>query len=169
MNYCHSCTGVRRKGRSKIMRLIKCKKCGATIMTNETLLSDMQQEYNELIKKSKRVRGADKQIVAQQLKHINKIMVAVCQCTTEAEIRKNDAYNELILLKKYIKNNDLIGYETLDKIRDEAKKITSKKIREDEKYIENLYGDFENVFCNRTKKDLTAEKALRECENNGNL
>lgn len=143
------------------MNLVKCKKCGATIMTSETLLSGLQEEYNELVKKSQRAKGSNKQIIAQQLKHITKTMTAICHSTTESEIRKNNAYNELNMLKKYIIDKHILSQDILDEIQSEARELTKKKRAEDEKKIDEIYGDFENHFCNRTKQDTTYDKALK--------
>lgn len=143
------------------MKLIKCKKCGATVMTSDTILTAMQDEYNELVKRSHRASGADKNLIAQQLKHLNKMMTAVCHSSTEADIRKDEAYNELRALKKHIVANKLIDFETLDRIQDEARALTKKKIAEDEKKISEQYGDFVNTFCNRTKADPTATEAMK--------
>lgn len=143
------------------MKLIKCKKCGATVMTSDTLLTAMQDEYNSLVKRSHHAKGADKNLIVQQLKHLNKMMTAVCHSSTGAEIRKDTAYNELCLLKKYIIANNLIGFETLDRFRDEARQLTKKKMAEDEKKIAEQYGDFVNSFCNRTKADPTASEAMK--------
>ena len=86
------------------MKLVKCKKCGATIMTADTMLANMQEEYEALAKKaqSKKIKGADKVVIAQQMSQLKKMMIAVVHNTSEAEIRKSEAYNELHLLKKYI-------------------------------------------------------------------
>lgn len=149
------------------MKLIKCKKCGATIMTDDTLLAAMQEEYNALVKRSHRAKGVDKNLIAQQLKHLHKMMVAVCHNSTEAERRKDDTYNELCLLKKYIKANRLIDFETLDRFRDEAREMTKMKIAEDEKKIAEQYGEFVNTFCNRTKSDPTAAEAMKGAKKNG--
>ena len=143
------------------MKLIRCKKCGATIMTVETLLAAMQEEYNALVKKSHRAKGADKQLIAQQLKHLHKMMVAVCHNSSEVEIRKMNAYNEIIILKKYILENKIIDQNKLDRIQTEARALTQKKTSESEKKISEAYGEFVNSFCNRTKSDPTAEKALK--------
>ena len=143
------------------MKLVKCKKCGATVMTDETLLSGLQEEYNELVKKSQRAKGASKQIIAQQLKHLTKTMTAICHSTSESEIRKLNAYNELNLLKKYIVEHQIISQEILDEIRSSARKLTKRKSAEDEKKIAELYSDFENHFCNKTKRDATYDEALK--------
>lgn len=143
------------------MKLIKCKKCGSTIMTDETLLAAMQEEYNSLVKKSHRAKGADKNLITQQLKHLHKMMVAVCHSSTEAERRKDATHNELCLLKKYIIANNLIDFETLDRFGDEARELARKKATEDEKKIAEVYSEFENTFCNRTKADPTAKEAIK--------
>lgn len=143
------------------MKLIKCKKCGATIMTSDTLLTAMQEEYNALVKRSHRASGADKNLIGQQLKHLNKMMVQVCHGSTEADIRKDEAYNELRALKKHIVANKLIDFETLDRIQSEARELTKKKMAEDEKKTAEQYGDFVNTFCNRTKADPTATEAMK--------
>lgn len=142
------------------MKLIKCKKCGASIMTSETLLSDMQAEFDELVKKAHRAKGAKIDIIKQQMKHLNKMMVQICHSSTEAEIRKSNAYNELSALKKYLIHNQLISYEVLEKIQNDAREMTKQKIAEDEKHIANIYGDFISELANRTKSDPTSKKAI---------
>ncbi len=142
------------------MKLIKCKKCGATIMTDNTLLAAMQEEYNALVKRSHRVNGQTRPLILQQMKHLHKMMVQICHSSTEAERRKDDTYNELCLLKKHIIANNLIDFETLDRFRDEARVLAKKKMAEDEKKIAEQYGEFVNTFYNRTKADPTAKKAI---------
>lgn len=143
------------------MKLIKCKKCGATVMTSDTLLTAMQDEYNELVKRSHRANGQTRQLILQQMKHLNKMMTAVCHSSTEADIRKDEAYNELRALKKYIIATKVIDFGTLDRIQTEARELTKKKMAEDEKKIAEQYGDFVNTFCNRTKADPTATEAMK--------
>lgn len=142
------------------MKLVKCRKCGATVMTTDTLLSEMQAEFNSLSNKAKRAKGGDKQIIVQQLSQLKKIMTQVCHSSTEAEIRKNNAYNELILLKKYLIDNNILSYEILDKIQKEAREQTKIKVEQDDKRISDIYGDFRNMFYNDTKRDPTADTAL---------
>lgn len=142
------------------MKLVKCKKCGATVMTAETLLSSMQEEYNELVSKSRRAKGADKNIINQQMAHINKMMVAVCHSTSEAEQRKTVANNYLRRLKTHVLENGLVSPELLDDIENEAREEAKRKAAEDEKRLAEIYGDFNSVLTNRTKSDPTAVKAI---------
>ena len=143
------------------MKLIKCRKCGATVMTADTLLATMQDEYNELVRKSKHIKGPSKNIILQQMSHLTKMMTAVCHNSSSIELQKLDTYNELVLLKKYIRTNGLLDYEMLNKIRDEARELTRKKSAEGEKQIAELYGSFENHFYNRANSDPTASAAIK--------
>lgn len=142
------------------MKLIKCRKCGATVMTAETMLSTMQDEYNDIVKKSRYAKGADKNICAQQLSHLSRIMAAVAHSSNYTEVRKQDIYNEFLVLRKYVTEHNLIDPQTLRNMRDEARELTKKKAAEDEKALERIYGDYENYFCNRTKADPTAKAAI---------
>lgn len=143
------------------MKLIKCKKCGATVMTSDTLLTAMQDEYNALVKRAKHAKGADKNLIRQQMSHLSKMMVQVCHSSAETVNRKDEIYNQFYILKRYIIENRLIDFETLTRIQKEAREQTKKKIAEDEKKIAEQYGDFVNTFCNRSKADPTATEAMK--------
>jgi coenzyme F420-reducing hydrogenase beta subunit len=143
------------------MKLIKCNKCGATIMTDDTLLTAMQDEYNELVKRSHRAKGADKNLIGQQLKHLHKMMVQVCHRSSAIELRKISAHSELAALKKYIITHQIIDKQTLDKIQAEAMAHVKEQTAKDEKKIAEQYDDFVNSFCNRTKADPTATEAMK--------
>ena len=144
------------------MKLIKCKKCGAVVMTAETLLASMQDEYDELVRKSRKAKGGDKHIIAQQLKHIHKMMVAVCHTSSDMALRKDAIYNEYNVLRKYIVDNKLIPFDELDKIRDKARADARQKAEDDAKKLDTIYGDYESMLTNRTKADPTAQQALRK-------
>ena len=143
------------------MRLVKCKKCGATVMTGDTLLSNMQDEYNELIKKSHRAKGAEKQIISVQLSHLSKMMRAVIHTSTEVEVKKLSAYSELGLLKSYIRACSLMTDKELDDIQSRARAMSREKIAQDEKELNRIYGEFRNICNNNTKRDPTADEAVR--------
>lgn len=133
-------------------------------MTGDTLLSSMQEEYNELIKKAQKASGADKQLINQQLSHISKMMTQVCHSSTQSEIQRDTAYIELRLLKHYLIDNGILDYDVLNPIQAEACELSKKKAEESEKVIQSIYGDFENLFYNRTKADPTAKKAIKNVD-----
>lgn len=147
------------------MKLIKCKKCGATVMTAETLLSAMQDEYNELVAEAKRAKPANKNIYLQQMSHLTKMMTAVCHNSSEAEIRKSGIGNFARLLKSYVFENGLVSQELIDEMHVRANAEAKRKAEEDEKKLAALYGDFDSMLVNRTKRDNTARTAIRNINN----
>lgn len=144
------------------MKLIKCRKCGATVMTADTLLSTMQEEYGLLATKYEKANNSARLLILQRMSQLKKLMTAVCHSSTEAEIKTKKAYNELRVLKRYVIDHGIMNYEQYEsEIEAVAKEITLQKEIEAEKEIERLYGEFENKFCNKTKKDPTVKEALK--------
>lgn len=143
------------------MNIVKCRKCGATVMSSDTLLSNMQEEYNQLSKRQQKAKGAEKMSLVQQMSHITKIMTQTLHNIAEVEIRKYEAYYELYLLRHYLVDNHLIGYDVLDKIQDEARAKAKEKVAESEKTLDKLYGEFKNICSNNTKSDPTAREAIK--------
>lgn len=143
------------------MQLVKCRKCGATIMSSDTLLSNMQEEYNELKKRLNKAKGIDKNNIIQQMAHISKLMRQALHNISELEIRKQEAYYELVALKTYLSHNNILGYDVLDAIRDDARVKAKEKVAEAEKAIDMLYGEFKNICSNNTKSDPTARDAIK--------
>ena len=142
------------------MKLIKCKKCGSTIMTDDTLLTNIHEEYTELSRTFKRAKGADKNLILQQMSFLKKMMTSIIHAYSQMEERKQVEYNELYLLKKHLVKNNIMSQSDLDKLQEEARKITKQKIAETEKKLNDLYGELENYFANRTKSDPTAWEAI---------
>ena len=143
------------------MQLVKCRKCGATVMSNDTLLSNMQEEYNELNKKSQKTKGADKQLLVQQMAHITKLMRQALHNNSELELRKYEAYYELRELRLYLVNNNILNYDILDELRTKARATAKEKVAESERALNNLYGEFMNICNNNTKSDPTAREAIK--------
>jgi hypothetical protein len=143
------------------MNIVKCRKCGATVMSSDTLLSNMQEEYNQLSKRQQKAKGAEKMSLVQQMSHISKIMRQVLHNTSELELRKAEAYCELAELRKYLIENSIVSYDILDKIQDNARAKAKDKVAETEKALDNLYGEFKNICSNNTKSDPTAREAIK--------
>jgi hypothetical protein len=143
------------------VQLVKCRKCGATIMSTDTLLSNMQDEYNELNKRCQKAKPVEKQILIQQMAHINRLMRQALHNSSELELRKSEAYYELKTLREYLINNNIVDYELLDKIRDKARVTAKEKVAESQIAINKLYGEFRNICSNNTKSDPTAREAIK--------
>ena len=143
------------------MKLVKCRKCGTAVMTDDTLLESMigtMNELNKLAIKDKSNRPAYQQQVKQLTKMINQVM----HRTSAIEMRKCLQSEKLSVLIHYLFENNLITMEKLDEIEIIAKERVKKKNAEDEAAIEALYGAYKSDFTfNKTKSDPTANRAIR--------
>ena len=144
------------------MRLVKCRKCGATVITDSTLLESMIDAMNDLNEKALRAkRGADKQAYIQQVSQLKKMIAQVQHRTAQLEVRRTTVMAELAELVHYVMSKGLLTYEELDEIRAVGRKKAEQKNKEDERVINEVYGEFKsNTTFNRSKADPTATNGI---------
>lgn len=146
------------------MKLIHCRKCGASIVTDEGLIermSDAIHELNEKARNEKNPRISHSYIC--EAASVTKMMKGIIHNTTQMEDRKITCSAEMGELVHYLLENDLITTEKLDEIRKEARRKANIKNKENQKEIERIYGKFESLYVpsNKTKPDPTANKAIK--------
>lgn len=142
------------------MKLIKCRKCGATIATDETFVQRMMDDINALSEKARKDRK-NQASYTQQAAAIRKIMQQYLHVTANMDSYKRRLTNELSVLINYIRENKLISDEKLAELTNEARKRAAEKERAEEEKVRELYGGFENISINRTKRDPTEKQATR--------
>ena len=142
------------------MRLIKCRKCGATISTDETFIQRMLDDINILTAKARK----DKKNAAsylQQAAAIRKIMQQYLHTTANMDERRRKLQCKLSILWNYVHDNNLIEEAKLSELMENAEDIARKRIKQAEERVNELYRSFENVSINRTKADPTERKGMR--------
>lgn len=137
------------------MRLIKCRKCGATIATDETFIQRMLDDINILSEKAiKDKRNANSYL--QQASAIRKIMQQYLHTTANMDEQKRELRCKLSILWNYVHDNNLIEEEKLFELMNTAEAIAEQRIKQEEERVNELYRGFENITINRTKVDPTA-------------
>lgn len=142
------------------MRLIKCRKCGATIATDETFIQRMLDDINILSEKARKDKRNCNSYL-QQAAAIRKIMQQYLHRTAQIDEESRRLRLELKTLVHYVLDNGLVSQDKLQELNDIARKSFEEKQREDQEVIDRLYGDFENISINRTKADPTERKVMR--------
>lgn len=142
------------------MRLIKCRKCGATIATDETFIQRMLDDINVLSEKARRDKRNSSSYL-QQASAIKKIMQQYLHRTANMDEMRRELQCKLSVLHDYINDNNLIKEEKLYELMDEAEEIAKQRIKEEEAIVNELYRGFENISINRTKADPTAKQGER--------
>ena len=143
------------------MRLIKCRRCGATIATDETFIQRMLDDINILNAKARKDRKNSNSYL-QQASAIRKIMQQYLHMTAQKDEESRRLRLEHKALVHYVLNNGLISQDKLQELNDVARKEFAEKQQSDQEIIQRLYGDFENISINRTKADPTERKATRK-------
>lgn len=142
------------------MKLLRCRKCGATITTNDEVMRNYMEEIDRLTKLAikDRKNGPSYQMQAASLK---KIVTQIMHLTAQNDEALRIKSNEIAMLNDYIREHHLIPDEKLWELRDAARERAYKRIAEDEKKIEELYGNFNSILGNRSRRDPTEKKALK--------
>ena len=145
------------------MRLIRCRKCGAAITTEDGLIERMNDTIHELNEKARRSKhgGIAKSYLAEAAS-VTKMMKGIIHSTAQIEERKNTLLCEHSELVHYVLANNLITHEKMDELRVIARKKAEIRNAEDQANIDRIYGAYKSLYtpANNTKADPTANKAI---------
>lgn len=142
------------------MRLIKCRKCGATIATDETFIQRMMDDINALSEKARKDRKNSASYL-QQAAAIKKIMQQYLHTTANMDERRRELQCKLSILWNYVHDNNLIEDEKLNELMDKGEEIARERIKQEEERVNELYRGFENISINRTKRDPTEKQGTK--------
>lgn len=142
------------------MRLIKCRKCGATIATDETFIQRMLDDINILSEKARKDKRNCNSYI-QQAAAIRKIMQQYLHTTANMDERRRELQCKLSILWNYVHDNNLIEEGKLIELMNKGEEIAQQRIKAEEERVNELYRGFENISINRTKADPTAKQGER--------
>ena len=143
------------------MKILRCRKCGTMITTQDNLMQNYMEEIkrlNSLALKDKRNRT----VYEQQASQLTKVVKQILHATTQMEEQRRKLQNELSVLTTYIRENGLIADEKLWELRDKGRELAKKKSEEEEKLVEQLYGNFNSILGNSSRRDPVEKTVLRK-------
>lgn len=147
------------------MRLIRCRKCGAMITTEETMVECMMEEVERLNrlaeKDAKYNKGKLKMLYTQQSAQVYKMMKQIIHLTSQMDEHNRQLNQEKGVLVHYLLQNNLITLEKLHELEAYARERAALADAQDQKKIAEIYGVFQSDTVNRTKADPTAWKAIK--------
>jgi hypothetical protein len=150
-----------------LLRLVKCKKCGAVVMSTDTLIQSMMDTIHELNEKARKAtKYTDKQSFLGEASSVTALMKQVLHHTYGLEERKNNLKQEKSVLVNYLLENELITKEKLNELDIIARERARILNIEEEKQINVLYGSYHNFMANMTKRDDTASQAINRLSKN---
>lgn len=157
------------------MRMIRCKKCGTMIASEDTILERIMDEAreersisenelrkaNELIEKGNKIL-ASSNTHKNNAKQLDKLATQIMHMTTQLEVRKGEKEKEKSILVQYLLENNLITKEKLNELDAIAKEQNRIAIERDQRELDLLYKSYSDYTGNRTKSDPTYKKANKK-------
>ena len=143
------------------MKLIKCKKCGTPIATDKMILQRLLDGMEDANTKARKAKSyGEKCQYIQEASQYKQIIKSITHATTQLEQRKLYIEAELKALIRFLVDNNLLTYEKIGEIQEEARKKIDEKIKEEQKQLNKLYKDGYNQLSNNSKKDPTSNKVI---------
>lgn len=145
------------------MRLIRCRKCGSAITTEDGLIERMNDTIHELNEKARRSKdGRVANSYLAEAASVTKMMKGIIHSTAQIEARKRTMECEKAEIVHYLLANNLITQEKLDELDAIARKKAEIKNAEEQANIDRIYGTYKSLYTpsNNTKSDPTANKAI---------
>ena len=137
------------------MKLIKCKKCGTPVASNDLMIQrllDGMEEANKNAIKSK--NHSQRTAYIQQASQYKQLIKSITHTTTQHDERHRYLNAELKELVRYLAENEIMTYDEIGLIQDKAREKAKKGMEEDKKRLNKLYQDGYNELFNKTKKSL---------------
>lgn len=129
------------------MKLIRCRKCGAALVTEDALIERMNDTIHELNEKARHSKnGKIAKSYLAEAASVTKMMKGILHNTAQMEARKSGSSYELSEIVHYIRENDLISDEKLDELRKTARERAKIRNEENQKEIDRIYGKY-RVTC----------------------
>lgn len=144
------------------MKLIKCKKCGTPIASNDLMLQrllDGMEEANKNAMKSR--NNSQRNVYIQQASQYKQLIKSIIHTTTQLEERHRYLNAELKELVRYLADNEIMTYDEIGLIQNKAREKAQKGMDEDRKRLNKLYQDAYNELSNNSKVDATYKQAIK--------
>lgn len=162
------------------MRMIRCKKCGTMVASEDGLLERIMDEAREERRLAEEEdskandftsKANNLLIIAKKLnmsaknrrdnaKQLDKFANQIQHQTTQLESRKILKEKQMGVLAKYLLDNNIMTQDKLDELSEIAIIEAKEKEAEDQRQLDLLYKSYSDYTGNKTKKDTTYKKAV---------
>lgn len=146
------------------MKLIRCRKCGTVITTQETMIDNMMDELNRLNRLAEKAAKHNRsmmQVYQQEAIQVRKLIGQIIHLTSQMDEHARRVLQEKSVIIHYALENNLLTMDKIHELELIARERAAKADERDQREIKKIYGDFESMLTNRTKKDPTAKEAIK--------
>lgn len=142
------------------MKMLYCRKCGAPVITDESLLQTVIDRMNDAVDRANKARNYRVRVTAlAEVAEYKSIYKSLMHNITQKEYAESTAPIILKQLNTVIRERGLLTDAEIGEIYEQAKAVARAKREQAEQEIERIYGNFKTV-SNRAGSDPTADAAI---------
>ena len=140
--------------------MLYCRKCGAPVITDESLLQTVIDRMNDAMDRADRSRNYKVRVAAlAEAAEYRSIYKSLMHNITQKEYAESTAPIVLKQLNIAIRERGLMTDEEIGEIYETAKDVARAKREAAQREIERMYGNFKTM-SNRAGSDPTADAAI---------
>ena len=142
------------------MKMLYCRKCGAAMISDETLAQNILDKVHDAARRASHGPGRYRAAALQEAAEYRSMYKALMHNITQKEYA--DTVTPLILkaMTDEVKRRGLMTEAEIDTIYEAGKALARTRKAQAEKEEQLIYGQFEAKCINRFKPDPTADTAV---------
>ena len=142
------------------MKVLRCRKCGTVITTENNYVEMMTAEINRLNSLAAK-GGKNRNIYQQQSAQLFKLMKQIVHISSQIDSNIRVLNNEKGVLVDFLISNGIITYDELHELETKARERAKAQDEKDSKELERLYGEAQSICREKGIRNSTENKALR--------
>ena len=143
------------------MKVLRCRKCGTVITTENNYVEMMTAEINRLNSLAAK-GGKNRNIYQQQSAQLFKLMKQIVHISSQIDSNIRVLNNEKCVLVDFLISNGIITYDESHELETKARERAKAQDEKDSKELERLYGEAQSICREKGIRNSTENKALRK-------
>ena len=142
------------------MKVLRCRKCGTVITTENNYVEMMTAEINRLNSLAAK-GGKNRTVYQQQSAQLFKLMKQIIHISSQMDSEVRVLNNQKGVLVEFLIGNGIITYDELHELEAKGRKRAKAQDEKDAKELERLYGEAQSICREKGIRNSTENKALR--------
>lgn len=142
------------------MQLIRCRKCGAVIVSDETFLQTILDTIEETNRRAQRCHPSKRSLYLREAAGYQSMFKAFMHNLTQKQAAEYKHCYILSVMRKYLLDNNILSEEQIKALYDEGERKAELAKQRAEKEIRRVYGEYETAR-NRTMPSPTERAAMK--------
>lgn len=149
------------------MKMLRCRKCGTAVISDETLIQYVLDGYNEAVQNAARAKGSQKSAALAEVAEYRSIYKALMHNISSKDYAEAVTPYILNALVDTIKSRNLLTEDELAACYDKGKQTAQARKESLEKEVRRIYGEAQRISASPPYRDPTANEAITNVDKGG--